>query len=114
MQKSTISLSSCLHISLISIGLLFLVPFVNLLHTYPIVTFYIEWLAALFGITATVSLLHPATLAHLHIPRVSLVFLGLAMIVAVQWVLGMLHSSQHALVFNLGIFIHHYWQSAAC
>jgi hypothetical protein len=26
------------------------------------------------------------------------VFLGLAMIVAVQWVLGMLHSSQHALL----------------
>lgn len=98
MQKPTLSLNQCLNSSLIFTSLLFLLPFSNLYHTYPIVTFYAEWIAGLLGLTATFALLHPAILAYLQIPRVSLVFLGLAFIVALQWFVGMLPSAQYALL----------------
>jgi O-antigen ligase len=98
MHKLTPSLNQCLNVSLIFTGLLFLLPFINLHHTYPIVTFYAEWIAGLLGLAASFVLLHPAILANMQIPRISLVFLGLAIFVALQWLVGLLASGQDALL----------------
>lgn len=89
-------------ISLIFIGLMFLLPFVSMYHRLPILTFYAEWMAATLGLAAVIPLLRSTVLrttqTPLQIPQISLVFLGLAAILCVQWALDMLHSNQYALL----------------
>ncbi|MDO9205116.1 hypothetical protein, partial [Methylotenera sp.] len=84
--------------SLLLIGLMFLLPFIVVYHHLPIPSFYAEWIAAALGLLAMLSLLKGSTWQTIHIPQVSLIFLGLAAILGMQWMLGMLQSHQYALL----------------
>lgn len=86
------------YISLMFIGLMFLLPFVSLYHHLPIPSFYGEWVAAVLGLAAMLPLLRKAAWQPLHIPQIALIFPGLAAILGMQWMLGMLHSHQYALL----------------
>lgn len=86
------------YISLMFIGLMFLLPFVSLYHHLPIPSFYGEWVAAVLGLAAMLPLIRKAAWQPLHIPQIALIFPGLAAILAMQWMLGMLHSHQYALL----------------
>ncbi|WP_232415434.1 MULTISPECIES: PglL family O-oligosaccharyltransferase [Methylotenera] len=104
------SIDAC-HFSLIFIGLMFSLPFVNMLHAQPMTSFYTEWIAGALGLIALFPLLcstawsapqqsfgqTTSIQSPLRIPRISLIFLGLGAILCVQWALGMLHSSQYTL-----------------
>ncbi|PPD51499.1 MAG: hypothetical protein CTY12_07695 [Methylotenera sp.] len=85
-------------LSLTFVGLMFFLPFVYLIHRNPIPTFYGEWLAGLLGLIACLALLVKSNLEEIRIPQISLIFLGLSSILGMQWLLGMLHSHQHALL----------------
>jgi O-antigen ligase len=80
------------------IGLMFLLPFVSLYHHLPIPSFYGEWIAAVLGLSAMLPLIKKASWQPLQIPQIALIFPGLAAILAMQWMLGMLHSHQYALL----------------
>jgi O-antigen ligase len=101
MFKQNLSNISAYHISLICLGLMFLVPFVITHHEQPLTSFYPEWIAAAMGLVATFPLLSMLSWRNmqsgLKIPQVAFIFLGLVAILCVQWALGMLHSKQYAL-----------------
>ena len=111
MLKRTLRTNFTFNISLIYIGLMFFVPFINMHHHQPIPSFYSEWFAAILGLIAIFPFMlstywdsqanYNKSLTKqsgLQIPQVSLTFLGLAAILGVQWVLGMLQSNQNALL----------------
>lgn len=98
MLKRILSSSNPANISLIFIGLMFLLPAVNMLHKVPITSFYSEWIAGTLGLAALIPMLSKTTWSNMHISQVSLVFLGLAAILGIQWGSGMLHSTQYALL----------------
>ncbi len=106
LEKKAPSIRAC-EASLIFIGLMFLLPFVSMYHRLPILTFYAEWIAAAFGFVAIALAFGAASwrksLAKfeqtpLKIPQSSFIFVGLAAVLCMQWALGMLHSSQYALL----------------
>jgi O-antigen ligase len=88
--------------SLVFIGLMFLLPFINMLHEQPITPFHPEWVAAAMGILALFSFSFTTSWCSvqsgLKIPQIAFVFLGLSVILCAQWALGMLHSDQFALL----------------
>lgn len=98
MLKNTLTHLTSAKFSLWLIGLMFLLPFVSLYHHLPIPSFYGEWVAAALGLAAMLPLLRTTAWQPLQIPQIALVFLGLAAILAMQWMLGMLHSHQYALL----------------
>jgi O-antigen ligase len=77
---------------------MFLLPFINMYHQLPIPSFYSEWIAGALGIAAAAPMLSTTLRSEIRIPQISLVFLGLAAILGAQWILGMLHSAQYALL----------------
>lgn len=84
--------------SLYFIGLMFFLPFAIAVHHHPIPSFFGEWTAALLGLLACLAFFGKPFLQDLKIPQIALVFFGFASIVIMQWILGMLHSSQYALL----------------
>lgn len=84
--------------SLWCVGMMVLLPFVLLHHHLPIPAFYGEWLAASLGVLAMMAMFRRGFWHPLHVPQIALVFVGLGAIVAVQWMLGMLHSPQYVLL----------------
>jgi O-antigen ligase len=60
--------------------------------------FYREWLTLLLGLLALYPLFNKTHWQPFAIPQVSLMFLGFALIVMVQSMLGLLHSTQYALL----------------
>ena len=84
--------------SLFFIGLLFCLPFMVSYHHLPIAAFYGEWLAAALGVAAMLALMSKNFWQEVKLPQISLVFLGLAAILNMQWMLNMLHSPQFALL----------------
>jgi O-antigen ligase len=84
--------------SLTFIGLMFLLPFINMYHQLPITSFYSEWIAGALGLAAMTPLLRSSSYSIRPIPQISLAFLGLAVILVMQWAISMLHSAQHALL----------------
>lgn len=84
--------------SLQVIGLMAFLPFVIAYHRLPIPSFYGEWVAAVLGILALLPLLKRESWQPLELPHISLIFPGLMAIVLIQWLLGMLHSTQYALL----------------
>lgn len=111
MLKRIFSATNSANISLMFVGLMFFVPFISMHHEHPLPAFFTEWLAGVFGLIAIFPLLlsscwkasqtpsekTPLIQSHLKIPQISLIFLGLGAMLCVQWMLGMLHSSQYAL-----------------
>ncbi len=98
MLKRLFSNNSSSSISLLFISLMFLLPFVNIYHQLPVISFYSEWIAAILGLAALTPMLKNVAIPNLQIPQISLGFLGLILILCIQWALGMLHSSQYALL----------------
>ncbi len=86
------------NVSLRLLGLMFFLPFVTMYHQQPIPSFYAEWVAAVLGVAAMLTLLRDNVWQPLHIPQIAMVFPGLAAILGMQWMLGMLHSTQYALL----------------
>ena len=86
--------------SLFFIGLLFCLPFTVAYHHLPIAAFYGEWLAAALGVAAMLALMSKNFWQEVKLPQISLVFLGLAAILNMQWMLNMLHSPQYALLIH--------------
>jgi O-antigen ligase len=84
--------------SLFVIGLMMSLPFIYPRHTLPISSFYGEWLAGTLGLLALLPLLKRNSWQPLEIPQIALVFLGFIALVFIQWSLGMLNSSQYALM----------------
>lgn len=84
--------------SLFVIGLMFCFPFTVAYHHLPIAAFYGEWLAALLGVIAMFTLLSKDFWQQFQVPEIALVFVGLAAILGMQYIMGMLHSAQYALL----------------
>lgn len=105
------------NISLTFIALMFFAPFISMRHEQPITFFYSEWIAGAFGLIAIFPLLlstywhskdNSVKQTPLLIPQISLIFVGLTVILCVQWALGMLHSNQYTLsvlVYYIGAFL---------
>lgn len=113
MLARVFKLTHSYNISLFFIGLMFFLPFVIVHHEQPIGSFYPEWVAGALGLVALFSVSGSVffrttqtqlSQLSLKIPQISLVFIGLAAILCVQWALGMLHSNQYALLM-LSYFI---------
>lgn len=85
-------------LSLKMIALMALLPFVVFHHYLPIPSFYSEWTAAALGVLGLLPLIKRESWQPLNIPHIALVLPGFAAILFMQWMLGMLHSTQHALL----------------
>ena len=105
MLRRIFSFTRLLNISLFFIGLMFLLPFINIHYQQPIPTFYTEWIAAVLGLAAVFPLVNTASWKTIKIPQISLVPIGLGIILGIQWMLNMLHSTQYALL----IFSYFVW-----
>lgn len=70
--------------SLVLLGLIGVLPFVNRHHSPPLVSFYSEWLAIFFGMAASMALLTRQFWLHLVIPRTATYLLLLAVIFTIQ------------------------------
>lgn len=81
------------------VGLMFSLPFIMPFHQQPIPSFYPEWIAALLGFAAMFALVRKQAWQPMLIPQIAFIFPGLAAILLMQWMLGMLHSTQYALLF---------------
>jgi len=98
MSKRSLSLPDPANMSLILVGLMLMLPAINMYHRLPITAFYTEWITAVLGLAALAPIFRSLPPAGIRIPQISLVFLGLATIVSAQWAIGMLHSAQYVLL----------------
>lgn len=94
MLKRICSKFNHLNFSLAFVGLMFFLPFIITHHRMPVPSFHGEWIAAVLGLIALIPVLRSDYWRSLKIPQVAFVFPGLAAIVCMQWMLGMLHSTQ--------------------
>jgi O-antigen ligase len=95
------SLSTLAHISLILVGLMWVLPFLYYYHAYPITTFYHEWGAALLGLGASTFLLARQHWLQPKIPRIVLLPLGLMMLALLQFIVGKAVFFDQTLLFVL-------------
>ena len=89
------------HFSLACLGVMWVFPFSYHVHTYPITTFYQEWWAALLGMCAITWLLLPRFWLQPELPRITLLPIGLALLIAVQYSLGLLPYFDQAWLYIL-------------
>ena len=89
------------HISLILVGLMWVLPFLYYRHAYPVTTFYQEWGAAILGLCAMPLLLTQRYWQQPQIPRVVILPIGLMLLVLLQFALGKLAYFDQALLFTL-------------
>jgi O-antigen ligase len=76
-------------------------PFVNFHHAYPITTFYQEWSAVILGLCAMPFLLSNTAWEQPEIPRIVLLPIGLLLLLMVQYGLGLIPSFEQTLLFTL-------------
>ena len=76
------------HISLVFIGLMWVLPFLYWVHAYPITTFYQEWGAAVLGLCAMSLLVAQRHWQQPEIPRIVLLPIGLMLLALMQFALG--------------------------
>ena len=89
------------HISLILLGLMWVLPFQYYYHAYPLTTFYSEWGAAILGLSASVFLLGKQHWVQPEIPRIVLLPVGLMLLALLQFMLGKITYFDQALLFTL-------------
>ncbi len=89
------------HVSLILLGAMFVLPFLYYLHAHPRTTFYQEWGAAFLGLCAITLLLLRRFWVQPELPRIALLPMGLMLLVAVQYVLGLVTYLDQALLYSL-------------
>jgi len=75
-------------VSLALVGLMWLLPFLQPIHWYPLTSFYSEWLAIALGIAALFVLAGRAAWADLQLPLIALCPVALAALIMVQYSLG--------------------------
>jgi len=97
-QTPTLSLA---HISLALVGLMWVLPFLNYYHAYPLTTFYQEWGAAVLGLVAMVLLLTGDYWRRAEIPRIVLLPIAMMMLVVVQYALGKVTYFGQMLLYTL-------------
>ena len=74
-------------ISLVLVGLMFLLPFLNPYHYFPLTNFYTEWLALAFGLAALAPLSVKRFWDEVEIPTPALWLLGFAALLLLQLIL---------------------------
>lgn len=101
MLKRGVPSFSYAHISLLLAGLMWVLPFLNYYHAYPLTTFYQEWGAAMLGLGALLLLVAGRCWLRPEIPRVILLPLGLVLLVVVQFAMGKIAYFGQALLYSL-------------
>lgn len=86
-----------IHLSLASIALLCVIPFLQPFHNFPLTSFYSEWLAFALGLGAMTVLLDHRSWIAAEIPWVTLAPFGLALLLVVHGVMGWSPYFGHAL-----------------
>jgi len=89
------------HISLALVGLMFVFPFLQYIHNYPLTTFYQEWWSALLGVLGLIVLFAPDFWQKPEVPRIVQLPLALIVVIFLQWSIGMLAYFDQALLFVL-------------
>ncbi|NOT81667.1 MAG: hypothetical protein HOP01_02925 [Gallionella sp.] len=74
-------------------------PFLDFNHAYPITTFYQEWWSAFFGVLAMVLLLASDYWRTPVVPRIALLPIALLVLTMVQWLLGKIAYFDQALLY---------------
>jgi O-antigen ligase len=93
--------ASLTHISLALVGLMWVLPFLNYRHAYPLTTFYQEWWSALLGVLALTLLTARDFWKQPEIPRIAQLPAALIGVVLAQWVLGKVVYFDQALLYIL-------------
>ena len=88
-------------VSLMFVGLMWVLPFLYFKHAYPLTTFYQEWGAAVLGLCAMPLLVSRRFWLQPEIPRVILLPVGLMILVLVQFALGKIGYFSQTLLFTL-------------
>lgn len=96
-----LSLRWHLRLSLTSLSLMLIVPFVNPHHYQPIASFYQEWSTVALSLPALALLLRREILEQLEVPAVALLPLGLCTLLLVQFAAGRVVFPSEALLFML-------------
>jgi len=89
------------HISLALVGLMWVLPFLNYHHAFPITTFYQEWSTALLGLCALPLLLTKRFWQAPQVPRIVLLPIGLMLVMLVQFIVGRISYFDHLLLLSL-------------
>ncbi len=93
---------SLAHVSLLFAGLMWVFPFLNYYHAYPLTTFYQEWGAAVLGLVAAAFVLVGARYwQQAEVPGIILLPIALLLLVVVQFALGKIPYLGQALLFSL-------------
>ncbi len=92
---------SLTHISLLLVGLMWVLPFLNPRHAYPLTRFYQEWWSALLGVLATGILAGRGFWRSHQVPRIALLPVLLVAIAMVQWYMGMIPYFEQVLLYIL-------------
>jgi O-antigen ligase len=92
---------SLTHISLALVGLMWVLPFLNYRHAYPLTTFYQEWWSALLGVLALTLLASRDFWKQPEIPRIAQLPAALIAVVLAQWGLGKIAYFDQALLYVL-------------
>ncbi|MGC2166602.1 MAG: Wzy polymerase domain-containing protein [Gallionella sp.] len=92
---------SLTHISLLLVGLMWVLPFLNSRHAYPLTTFYQEWWSALLGVLAMGILTGRDYWRANQVPRIALMPVLLIAIATLQWCMGMVPYFDQVLLYIL-------------
>jgi O-antigen ligase len=93
--------ASLTHICLALVGLMWVLPFLNYRHAYPLTTFYQEWWSALLGVLALTLLVTREFWKQPEIPRIAQLPAALIGVVLAQWGLGKFAYFDQALLYIL-------------
>ena len=101
MLKNALRSASLTHISLTLVGLMWVLPFLNYRHQFPLTTFYQEWWSALLGMLALTLLASRDFWQQPEIPRIAQLPAVLIGVVLLQWGLGKVAYFDQTLLFVL-------------
>jgi O-antigen ligase len=89
------------HISLIFVGLMWVLPFLYYHHAYPITTFYQEWGAGVLGLCAMPLLLTTRYWQAPEVPRIVILPIGLMLVLMLQFFVGRISHFDHLMLLSL-------------
>lgn len=92
---------SLAHLSLMLVGLMWVFPFLDYYHAYPITSFYQEWWAVLLGLAAMPLLATSGYWRQAEVPRVVLLPVIMIVVVVVQFAFGRIPYFGQALLISL-------------
>lgn len=101
MLKNALRSASLTHISLALVGLMWVLPFLNYRHAYPLTTFYQEWWSALLGVMALTLLITRDFWEQPEIPRIAQLPVALIGVVLAQSGLGKVAYFDQSLLYIL-------------